>query len=409
PIGYVRWTERRNMQEFLRLVATGQVTPSRLTSHRFDLAEAERAYAIVTGEDRQPFLGVILSYPQDASAGGRTVLLRPAAPSGKIGLGVIGAGNFAKAVLLPRIAKVGVDLVGVSTATGASARTTGDKFGFGYCTTDTDKLLADPAVHAVVIATRHGSHAGQTARALRAGKAVFVEKPLALDEEGLREVLQAQAETGGVLAVGFNRRFSPLVEQMKQAFAPNAPLAMTYRINAGPIPPTSWIHDPEQGGGRIIGEVCHFVDLVQHVADDEVTEVFALNAGGHAAPLHDVVTVSLRMRNGSIASISYFSTGDKSYPKERLEVFGGGAIAVLDDFRELTISRNGKRKSVKKLSQDKGFDEEIAAFLAAVKGGAMPIPLRSLVATTRATFAIEQSLATGQPVPVDADARPAEG
>lgn len=410
PVSYVRWTERRNMQEFLRLVAAGQVTPGRLTSHRFDLSEAERAYAIVTGEDKQPFLGVVLTYPQHAPAGGRTVQLRPAAPAaGKIGLGVIGAGNFAKAVLLPRIAKAGVDLVGVSTATGASARTTGDKFGFAYCTTDTEKLLADPAVHAVVIATRHGSHAGMAARALRAGKAVFVEKPLALDEEGLQEVLDAQAETGGVLAVGFNRRFSPLVEQLKAAFAPGTPLAMTYRINAGPIPANTWIHDPEQGGGRIIGEVCHFVDLVQHVADDEVAEVFAFNAGGHASGLHDVVTITLRLRGGSVASINYFSNGDKSYPKERLEVFGGGAIAVLDDFRELTISRGGKRKSVKKLSQDKGFDEEIAAFLKAAKDGTLPISLSSLAATTRATFAMEESLRTGQPVAVDADARPAEG
>lgn len=411
PISYVRWTERRNMEEFLRLVAAGQVTPARLTSHRFDLADAERAYAIVTGEDRQPFLGVVLTYPPEAAADGRTVRLREAAPrAGTLGLGVIGAGNFAKAVLLPRIAKSGVDLVGVATATGPSARATGDKFGFGYCTTDTEKLLADPAVHAVVIATRHGSHASMTARALRAGKAVFVEKPLALDEEGLQEVLAAQAETGGTLAVGFNRRFSPLVQQLKAAFAPGAPLAMTYRINAGPIPANTWIHDPEQGGGRIIGEVCHFVDLVQHVADDEVAEVFAVNAGGHAAGLHDVVAITLRFRGGSIASINYFANGDKSYSKERLEVFGGGALAVLDDFRELTVSRNGKRKSTKKLSQDKGFDEEIAAFLQSVKqGGAPPIPLRSLVITTRATFAVEQSLRTGMPVAVDADPRPAEG
>jgi predicted dehydrogenase/threonine dehydrogenase-like Zn-dependent dehydrogenase len=409
PISYVRWTERRNMQAFLRLVAAGQVTPSRLTSHRFDLGEAERAYAIVTGQDKQPFLGVILTYPPDAAAGSRTVQLRPAAPAGKTGVGVIGAGNFARAVLLPRIARAGVDLVGVATATGASAKTTGDKFGFGYCTTDTEKLLADPAVHAVVIATRHGSHAGMAARALRAGKAVFVEKPMALDEEGLQEVLDAQAETGGVLAVGFNRRFSPLVEQLKQAFAPGVPLAMAYRINAGPIPANTWIHDPEQGGGRIIGEVCHFVDLVQHVADDEVAEVFAFNAGGHASGLHDVVTLSLRLRGGSVASINYFSNGDRSYPKERLEVFGGGAIAVLDDFRELTISRGGKRRSVKKLSQDKGFDEEIAAFLKAAKGGTLTIPLASLVATTRATFAMEESLRTGRPVAVHAGPRPAEG
>jgi len=411
PVGYVRWTERRNMQEFLRLVSTGQVTPSRLTTHRFDLAEAERAYAIVTGEDRQPFLGVVLTYPQGADAGGRTVRLRPASPrSGRIGVGVIGAGNFAKAVLLPRIAKAGVELVCVATATGASAKATGDKFGFACCTTDTEALLADPAVHAVVIATRHGSHAGQAARALRAGKAVFVEKPLALDEEGLREVLDAQAETGGVLAVGFNRRFSPLVARLREAFAPGAPLAMTYRVNAGPIPAGNWIHDPEQGGGRIVGEVCHFVDLVQHVADDEVVEVFALNTGGYAGGLHDVVTVSLRLRGGSIASINYFSSGDKSYPKERLEVFGGGTIAVLDDFRELTVSRGGKRKRIRRLSQEKGFDEEIAAFFRAVKeGGVPPIPLASLAATTRATFAIEESLRTGLPVAVDPVLRPAEG
>jgi predicted dehydrogenase len=326
-----------------------------------------------------------------------------AGTAGKPGLGLVGAGNFAKAVLLPRLARAGLEMVGVATTTGASARSTADRYGFRYCTTDVDRLLDDPAIGAIVIATRHGSHASTAARALRAGKAVFVEKPLALEEAELLEVLAAAEESGGLLTVGFNRRFSPLVARLREAFVPGAPLAMSYRINAGPIPADSWIHDPEQGGGRIIGEVCHFVDLVQHVADDEIAEVFAFNAGGHEAALHDVVTISLRLRRGSVASINYFASGDRSFPKERLEVFGGGVVAVLDDFRELTLSRGGKRSRTRRLSQEKGFDQELSAFVAAVReGGTPPIPLRSLVATTRTTFAIEESLRTGRPVEVPA-------
>jgi predicted dehydrogenase len=335
------------------------------------------------------------------------VALRPArAVPGAVGVGFIGAGNFARAVLLPRFAKAGgAELVGIATATGLNARATGDRFGFRYCTTEHARLLADADVEAVVIATRHGSHARFAAEALRAGKAVFVEKPLAIDGAGLAMVLEAQAETGGVLAVGFNRRFSPLAGAMQAAFTPGAPLSMAYRVNAGPIPPESWIHDPDDGGGRIIGEVCHFVDLAQFLTGDEVVEVFAYSVGGPEGALHDTVSVVLRFGGGSVASINYFATGDRSYAKERLEVFGGGTVAVLDDFRELEISRGGKRTRTRKLSQDKGFDEEIAAFLQAVRGGAAPISVASLAATTRATFAIEESLRTGLPVAV----RPRDG
>lgn len=403
PFSYVRWTERRNMQEFLRLVADGYVTPSRLTSHRFPIAQAEQAYAIVTGTDRQPFLGVLLTYPEGEPAPVRTIALRARGTrEAGAGIGFVGAGNFAKSVLLPRFQKAaGARLVGVSTATGLNAKSTGDRFGFQYCTTDTSRLLADPEVDAVVIATRHGSHPHFTASALRAGKAVFVEKPLALDEEGLARVLEAQAESGQLLTVGFNRRFSPLVDELKRAFPAGEPLAITYRINAGPIPEDSWVHDPEDGGGRIIGEVCHFADLIQHVTGEEVVEVFARSIGGRTAGLHDTVTISLRLDGGSVASIDYFSTGDKSFPKERMEVYGGGGIAVLDDFRKLTLVRGGKRKETRRLSQDKGYDQEVAAFIQAVRGGGEPpIPLRSLVATTRATFAMEESLRTGLPVAV---------
>jgi predicted dehydrogenase len=407
PIGYVRWTERRNMQEFLRLVSTGQVTPSRLTTHEFPIDQAERAYAIVTGEDRQPFLGVILTYPETGGVRPQQTLRGPRARSrlsGKVGIGFIGAGNFAQSVLLPRFSKSkSVALVGVSTATGMNARTAADRFGFGYCSTDTAALLRDDAVHAVVVATRHGSHAKFAADALRAGKAVFVEKPLAITEDGLARVLEAQAESGQLLTVGFNRRFSSLASELKKSL-PTTPLAITYRVNAGPIPRDSWIHDPEEGGGRIIGEVCHFVDLIQFLTGSDLVEVFAHSLGGTTAELHDTVTISLRYRNGSVASINYFSTGDRSFPKERIEVFGGGTIGILDDFRHLTVSHNGKRRTEKRMSQDKGFDQEIGAFLAAVgQAGEPPIPLPSLVSTTRATFAIEASLRSGEPVQVPAE------
>jgi predicted dehydrogenase/threonine dehydrogenase-like Zn-dependent dehydrogenase len=405
PVGYVRWTERRNMEEFLRLVASGQVTPSRLTTHRFPITEAEAAYQVIQGKTGEPFAGVLFTYPERSAPPQRRVALAGAGPrAGVLGVGFVGAGNFARAMLLPRFQKLaGVSLAGVSTASGINARAVGDRFGFSYATTDTPALLADPAVQAVVIATRHASHARFAAQALRAGKAVFVEKPLALDEEGLQEVLAAQAESGGVLAVGFNRRFSPLSLAVKEAFIAGLPLALNYRVNAGAIPRESWVHDPEEGGGRIIGEVCHFVDLLQYLSGEDPVEVSAQALGGPEGGLHDTVAITLRFSRGSVANLSYFATGDRSFPKERLEVFGGGTLAVLDDFREVLISRGGKRTRVKKLAQEKGFDQEVAAFVQAARGGGLPIPLASLVATTRATFAIEASLRTGQSVAVRGD------
>jgi predicted dehydrogenase/threonine dehydrogenase-like Zn-dependent dehydrogenase len=408
PIGYVRWTERRNMQEFLRLVATGQVTPGRLVTHTFPIGEAARAYDIVTGRDPQPFMGVLLNYPPPDGPPLRTVTL-DAGPGGRrarraatdrVGVGFIGAGNFARAVLLPRFAAAAdAELVGVATATGMNAAATGSRHGFRYATTDVEQLLRDDDIDAVVIATRHGSHARFAADALRAGKAVLLEKPLAITEAGLEEVLLAQAESGALLAIGFNRRFSPLAGRVRDFFPAGQPLAVQYRINAGAIPADDWIHDPDDGGGRIIGEVCHFVDLIDYITGEAPVEVFAWSVGGPTAGLHDTVAITLRLAGGSVASINYFATGDRAHGKEHLEVFGDGGIAILDDFRRLTLTRDGRRRRVRHMTQDKGFDQEIAAFLAAVRsGGEPPIPLRALATTTRATFAIEESLRTGRPV-----------
>lgn len=404
PIGYVRWTERRNMEEFLRLIATGAVTPSRLTSHRFSIDEAETAYALIKGNG-EPFLGVVLTYPELPDAQRvRTVALSKAARrgSGAVGLAFIGAGNFARSVLLPRLAKdPNARLVGVSTATGASAVATGEKFGFGYATTDSARVLEDPDVDAVFIATRHGSHAALAARALRAGKSVFVEKPLALDAAGLEDVLAAQREGGGVLGVGFNRRFSRLAQGLREPFRGAGPLAVSYRVNAGAIPAGTWVHDPQDGGGRIIGEGGHFVDFASFLTGAVPVEVFAYGLGGHTAGQHDTVAIVLKMEDGSVATLQYFSTGDRSFGKERVEVYGGGSVAVLDDFRELTVSAGGRRSRTRTASQDKGFDAELSAFLTAVReGGPDPIPVHQLEATHRATFAIEASLRTGVPVAV---------
>jgi len=404
PLGYVRWTERRNMQEFLRLVATKAVRLDKLVTHRFKIEEAERAYDIITGRDRQPFLGILLTYTEAQAEGRASTVValndRRASPRSKdaVGLGVIGAGNFAKSVLLPRLAKAsGVNLVGIATATGRNAKAVGEQFGFGFCTTDYRELLSRGDLDTVLIATRHDTHAALAAEALRAGKTVYVEKPLAISEDGLAEVSLAVAQTRGRVMVGFNRRFSALSAELKQAFADcvkgSEPLAITYRVNAGALPKESWIQGAE-GGGRIVGEVCHFVDFLQFLTDAEPVEVFAYACAAGA----DTLSIVVKLSDGSVGNINYLATGDRGLSKERVEVYGGGRVAVLDDFRRLEVWRGGRRKTTKRLQQDKGFDRELAAFIEAARaGGEMPISWRSLVLTTLATLRMVDAVGSGQP------------
>ncbi len=398
PIGYVRWTERRNMQEFLRLVATKAVKLDRLVTHRIPIEQAEQAYEIITGKTRQNYLGILLTYDETASDKSKVVGLNRTAKAAEVRLGVIGAGNFAKSVLLPRLAKLGgASLVGLATATGRTAKTVGEQFGFEFCSTDYRELLQREDINTILIATRHDTHAAMTAEAVRAGKTVFVEKPLATTEEALTDVVAAVEQTNGRILVGFNRRFSSLSVELKQFFDGAGSLAITYRVNAGEIPKESWIQQDE-GGGRIIGEVCHFVDLLQFMTGAEPTEVFAYRSAAGA----DTLSIVIKFSDGSVGNINYFSTGDRALPKERVEVFGGGRSAVLDDFRQLELWRDGKRKTSKRMSQDKGFDQELAAFVAAVRSGEeMPIDWRSLVMTSLATLRIEDSLRSGKPETVN--------
>lgn len=399
PIGYVRWTERRNMQEFLRLVATKAVKLDRLITHRIPIAQAEQAYEIITGKTQQQYLGILLTYSERVGErGDRLVSLRSTRKTADVRLGVIGAGNFAKSVLLPRLAKLGsVSLVGLATATGRTAKAVGEQFGFEICTTNFRELLQREDINTILIATRHDTHAAMTAEAVRAGKTVFVEKPLATTEESLAEVVAAVEQTNARVLVGFNRRFSSLSAELKQFVDGAGALAISYRVNAGEIPRESWIQQDE-GGGRILGEVCHFVDYLQFLTGAEPKEVFAYrNATGA-----DTLSIVIKFSDGSVGNINYFATGDRGLPKERVEVFGGGRSAMLDDFRQLELWRDGKCKTSKRMSQDKGFDQELTAFAGAAReGGEMPIDWRSLVLTTLATLRIEDSLRSGKPEAVN--------
>lgn len=409
PYAYVRWTEQRNIQAFLELVAAGKVTPSRLTTHRFSIDDALRAYDLLEGKTQDRYLGIVIDYPQPAVAAPppRRVELPKAQPTaGRLGVGFIGAGNFAKSVLLPAIARQpDVTLTGLCTATGMSAVETGKKHGFGFATTSIDELLADPATQAVFVATQHHTHAAFLERALAAGKHVFVEKPLCATPEELDRItdrVQALPEPGPSLMVGFNRRFSPHATAIRAAFAGRStPLVVNYRVNAGVAPPDSWVQDPERGGGRVIGEVCHFVDLAEFLVASPPRSVYAasIRSADRRIVAEDSLVITLTYDDGSLATIQYLAHGSAQVPKERCEACADGVTAILDNFRQTTF-HGASHRSVKG-PQDKGFDAEISAFFRAIRdGGAWPIPFDTLARTTRVTFAILESLRAGTPVAV---------
>jgi predicted dehydrogenase/threonine dehydrogenase-like Zn-dependent dehydrogenase len=398
PIGYVRWTEQRNMEAFLGLCAAGRLDLGPLISHRFPIERAEEAYHLIaSGTDA---LGIILTYPA-REAPARTVEVEPPGQvvRGDLRVSVVGAGGFASGVLVPALAKVpGVRLCTIVSARGLSARHLADKFGFRSCSTDGSAVLQDSDSSAVVIATRHNLHAQQTIAALKAGKHVFVEKPLALAEDELQQILAERERAGKILLVGYNRRFSPLARELAGFFAGRrSPLVMCYRVNAGPIPPDSWIHDPAVGGGRIIGEACHFIDLAAYLAGAPPVSVHCQGvAPGSAARNDDNVVLTVGYGDGSLCTIVYVATADASAGKERFEVMGDGRSAVLEDFRSLELRQAGKRRTIRKLVQDKGHAAELRAFVEAIRGGApAPIDLLTLASVSRATFAAVGSLRDG--------------
>ena len=403
PFGYVRWTEGRNIEAFLDMVAGGRIQIEPLITHRFKIDDGESAYELITGHE--PYLGVLLQYDVSRSLEPRIELpqkAHSATPAKTVRLGLIGAGDYAKSMLLPNFKAAGAEFQAVATASGVTARSVGEQHGFRFCASGAADVINDPAVNLVAVATRPATHAALARQALEAGKHVFVEKPLAVNDQELDEVLAA-AGSGGELMVGFNRRFSPLAREAFEFFKSHPfPLSINYRVNAGRISPEHWVHDAKEGG-RIIGEVCHFIDLVHFITGSLTTRVFAEAVAGRnsEATDEDSVFVTLRLADGSNASIAYLAEGDKALPKERIEIFGGGKSFVIDDFRSATAYENGREKATKLREQDKGQRDEIRTVMSVVlEGKPAPIALEDLKTTTRATFRIRESLQTGLPVRV---------
>jgi len=420
PIGYVRWTETRNMEAFLQFLAEKKVSVDSLITHRFPIERAQSAYELILGKSGQPFLGVVIQYSGTCNDSQTLALVpKPATPAASTGVsaneisvGLIGAGIFATGTLLPALKASGnATLAAVCTATGAHASHAAKKFGFRYCTTDESQIIHDPAINTVVIATRHHLHAKQVLAALREGKHVFCEKPLCLTEPDLRTIVRSylgiDSARRPALMVGYNRRFAPMTEQIKSFLAPiSEPLALHYRVNAGFLPPDHWVNDREQGGGRILGEVCHFVDLLMFLAASPIVEVEARALASSQRYSEDNLIVSLRFANGSQGTISYLANGDRAFSKERLEVFGGSAVAVLDDFRQLELVQDGKKQTVRsRWRQDKGHRCEWSAFANSVRQGQVAaISFDDLVYSSLATLRIQESMATGQRLAVDTPA-----
>ncbi len=397
PIGYVRWTQRRNMSSFIDLLAQNRLRLDRLTTHRFDIDNAKDAYDLVIDPPKGELLvGMLLSYPDRADAPRENVVPLPSRPdkSGKIRLGIIGTGKFARGILIPHFHdNRHFTIKTVASQGGLSAQIVKDKFRADKATTDIEDILKDDAIDAVVIATRPDTHYSFAARALKAGKHVYLEKPLCLTMEEAENLSALARDSGKIFTVGFNRRHSPFIKKMRDFYARRTePLAMMYRANAGRIPASSkegWVHDEAVGGGRLVSEACHFIDTMSYVCGELPVSVTATAVKSNVQHVlsSDIATLTVCFSGGSIGTVHYFANGDKSYPKEYMEVFGEEKIAILHNYRKLELIEKGSRKTTRSwISQQKGFAQEVEAFYDAIRTGVQPIAMDSLVATTAMTI-----------------------
>lgn len=389
PVGFVRWTEQRNFEAVLDMMADGHLDVVPLVSHRFSVDEAEAAYQVVGGSE--PSLGILLSYSRtDGPALLQQTVRLSAAPT-RVGehaaISVIGSGNYATAVLIPAFKAAGAALIGVVSNLGVSGVHAGEKFGFVEATTDTEQVFADSRINAVVITTRHDSHASLVLKALAAGKHVFVEKPLCLTHGDLALIEQSARSAGRLLMVGFNRRFAPHVQRLKELLAGvTGPKAFVVTVNAGAIPAEHWTQDRDTGGGRILGEACHFIDLLRHLAGCQIK---AWARSDMDVATGDTATLQLEFLDGSIGTVHYFANGSKAFPKERVEVFAAGRVLQLDNFRRLTGFGWPSFSRLALWRQDKGQRSCAAAFIRAIEsGGPAPIPLDELLEVSRVTIDI---------------------
>jgi predicted dehydrogenase len=402
PFGYVRWTEQRNMQAFLELVAERKVRLKPLITHRFPIEQAESAYSLMM-EGTQPYMGMVISYPSDhARPLPRTISMSPRTSHRAVTMGIIGAGNHVRAMLLPPLQTMNnVTLRAICTASGMTSKALAGKVKAEYCTSDAQAVLDDTAINTVLIGTRHDSHGSLVMKSLMADKHVFVEKPLCLTQEELQDIralYDKKSSDGLHLMVGFNRRFSPHADQARTFFASRTnPLVMLYRINAGRVPKEHWVQDPDVGGGRLIGEVCHFVDYMQALCGAPPVSVHAVRIGRHSSGItEDQCSLSLRFGDGSIGTIVYTSEGNAVLPKERFEAHADGKSLTMDDFLETRMYDGGKNHVFKTAKREKGFPEEMAQFVRAVEQG-LPsvIAFSHIEAVTRACLLAVRSLQSG--------------
>jgi predicted dehydrogenase/threonine dehydrogenase-like Zn-dependent dehydrogenase len=408
PYDYVRWTERRNLESVLDLMARNRLDVNALTTHRFPLARAAEAYSMIYTA-AETYAGVILEY--DLSRPQEKLISVSAAPEPRksarsLGVGFIGAGNYASVHLLPHLkSNQNVRLVGVASATGLNAKQKAERFGFGYCATELKPLLEDQSLDAIFIGSRHGTHAEFTIQALNAGKHVFVEKPMVVTEEQLDTVIaayeKANAKRPTGLMVGLNRRFAPMVVRLREAFASAGALQMIYRVNSGNISTSTWLHEENEGGGMLIGEMCHFVDVMQYLCGEHPAKVYAqsLKVKSEKVTDGDNLSIVITFDGGSVGTLCYNTVGSSAFPKEHVEVFGGGSVGVIDDFRLLEIMKGGKPVRIKSANQDKGQKREVLETVDAFRtNGVAPIPFAELVSGMRVIFAARQSAILGQPV-----------
>ena len=406
PYSYVRWTENRNMQAFLELISAGKIDTGNLITHRYDVNKANEAYELISKKTTEMVLGVVMNYPERKTPPIPELLPATSLAKGsgnrmQIGIGFVGAGGFASGVLLPHIKNINnLRPIAIMSGSGVSAANSATAFGFEKAAASFQQMLVDRNIQALFIANRHNQHAEFVLNTLKAKKAIFVEKPLCLNQKELTKIVEEYQKNPVQLMVGYNRRFAPLVQMMKVALADvHYPLSIHYRINAGFIPTNNWIQDEESGGGRIIGEVCHFVDLLCYLTGSKPTKVMAesLSMPDDQYRSDDNLQVMIRFANGSVGTVNYVASGHKLMPKEYLELFGGGVAMRLDDFKTLSMAGKNGLKLEKANTQDKGHKAMLQAWTnCLVNGSESPIPISEIITSTQITFDIISALQKGE-------------
>ncbi len=390
PYAYVRWTEQRNMSAFQELLATKRIEVGSLTSHTFRLEDSPKAYDMIVNHT-EPYLGVLIKYDVEKQLMGNTIAVNEPQRLHDVNVAFVGAGSYAQGNLLPNLPS-DIGRIGVMTNSGTTSKRVAERFGFEFCTSDEKEIFDNSKINTVFVATRHDSHASYVLKALKAGKSVFVEKPLSLYQEDADEIMATLQGSKGQLMIGFNRRFAPLTQEL-MARLPKGPKSMIFRVNAGVIPSTSWIQDMQIGGGRMIGEGCHFIDYMCCISNSLPIRLYASvlpDPEGH----QDTVNVVLDFEDGSTGVLGYYANGAKDLPKEYFEVHCAGMSAVINDFRELTCF--GKVAKHFKSTQDKGQQKMLEVFFHCLKTGTICIDPKTIAVVTKATFAVAESLRTHQ-------------